>query len=203
MATYTSPGGERLTNLADQFYGEVSDPAIRTIVRANPVAWSGQAVHQSEDMLEVPAQIETVAFPPSYPAEVQRTRAALFTTEPFTLPNPPTERVYISGRNGNEVRVEQWVYEDVIDRVLSYRGDRWWRLLYGTRIVDLFKYFVSLELFQEIESQVRRALAPATEYTLSRVVASASGMNLRVEIAITTNAAPQEEQVITINVDLS
>ena len=170
MATYTSPGGERLTNLADQFYGEVSDPAIRTIVRANPVAWSGQAVHQSEDMLEVPAQIEQVNFPPSYPPEVARTRAALFTAAPFSLANPPTSRVYISGKNGNEIAAFQWVYEDVVDRVLSYRGDRWWRLRYGTQVVDMFKYFVSLELFQEIESQVRRALAPATEYTLSRVV---------------------------------
>ena len=203
MATYTSAGGERLTNLADQFYGEVSDAAIRTIVRANPVAWSGQAVHQSEDALEVPAQIETVAFPPSYPAEVQRTRAALFTAEPFTLPNPPTERVYISGRDGNEVRVEQWVYEDVIDRVLSYRGDRWWRLLYGTRIVDAFKHYISLGLLTEVESQVRRALAPATAYTLSRVIASAQGMILTVQIFITTNAAPEEEQPITLNIDLS
>ena len=203
MATYTSPGGERLTNLADQFYGEVSDAAIRTIVRANPVAWSGQAVHQSDDVLEVPAQIETVAFPPSYPAEVQRTRAALFTADPFALANPPTQRVYISGRDGNEVRVEQWIYEDVIDRVLSYRGDRWWRLQYGTRVVDLFKHYLSLELFQEIESQVRRALAPAADYTLSRVFASARGMLLTVEIFITTNAAPEQEQPITINIDLS
>ena len=59
---YQVRGGDRLYNLAQQFYGEVSDAGVQSIAYANPTVWDGNSHLEPGVMLDIPERIEPPEF---------------------------------------------------------------------------------------------------------------------------------------------
>lgn len=172
MAIYQTVAGDKLYNIAQQLYGEISDRAIVALIINNPIVWDGQGVLDGGITLNVPETIPDLPYNPNPPDYITATKNMLERANP-----PETAAIgftkNMSARDGSQITESKAVEQDIVDRVLSYRLWREWRPNYGTRVLDAFKYNLNDLLITAAVNAARNALAPAANrYTVNSITGS-------------------------------
>ena len=83
----------------------------------------------------------------------------------FNVPEPPLREVgtWISSKTGGAITENEAQVQEIENRALSYRGERWFRPLYGTRLADIFNYNNVPSVIFEAISVLRRSQLPASD----------------------------------------
>lgn len=167
MANYITQAQDRLTALADRFYGQLTNESYLAITVDNPT-WDGEGIQLGGVSLSIPEPLPTIPINPAVRVGINDLETAV---APPVAPVGST--VNISSRNGSIVDETQAVEQDIIYRVLTYRGTREWRLLFGTRIFDALTYAVVNELIAEMVSVAAAALSVASNrYRVLSIIGS-------------------------------
>ena len=158
MAKYITEVNDKLMNMAYDLYGTLTDRSYLSTVINNPDAWDGQGIQLGGIEFDIPEPI----FQPKYNPNTIPVPIELATNEELVYADVG-ETLNISGRDGTQITEIEAVEQDVIYRVLTYRGWREWRRLFGTRFIDALNYNLSDRLGEAALSAVQLALTPATE----------------------------------------
>ena len=202
MAVYTPRINERLFNLANTFYGVLDDEAYTSLVIENQDTWDGQSSLEPVELI-FPDTVAEI----TYGIQDADTLALKQAIESPTFPNIATIgfTTNVSGRTGEEINETEAVKQDVLYRVLTYRGFREWRPQFGTRVFEAMTHIQSIELGLEAVRVTRNALAVARErYTVDAVNYRFIGDVLHLVVVVMPLFGAEEVQVvIPVTIDLS
>ena len=205
MPLYTTQAGERLFGLASRFYpASTLSAGVASIVYANPNVFDGDGVLQGGLILDIPDPVLDIDFPEPT-AEMSEYVSLIQQDDPPEHAPVGTTR-NISAKTGELIEEPEAIRQDVVNRVLTYRGFREFRPRYGTRVRDGLTYNFSVQLLREAESVARVALGPAADrYAIDSIIARQDGLdlNLAVRVIPLYGLDPVNVVVPLLQVDLS
>ena len=196
MAKYITQANDRLFNICEELYGSLTDAGYMSLIIDNPHVWDGQGRLKGGVELTVPEEVVQIPYSAPKDPETIRLRQLMFGgTKPEFAPVGFTTNV--SGRSGGEISETLAVEQDVVYRVLSFRGWRSWRPRYGTRMLYALKYNATEELGREAISVASNALTPASDrYTVNSIDYSFRednrGVTMILQIVVTPSFGQQE-----------
>ena len=138
MATYVAKGAERLYELAD---GNASDWIKAFALQAGD-GWRGQMVLAPTEEVNLPVNVETFQPTDDVPEHIQALRDSLYSPSPVEHIRPA--QVFVHPETGNGISLAEAIPYEIVNRLLTYRPHRWMRPAYGSKMADVFGYFLSL-----------------------------------------------------------
>lgn len=185
MAVFTATGGERLFELVSRFYGAVTDANLDSVLYANPISWDGNGVIAAGTVLTIPEPVLTIPYPTTTTQEIARLHQLLEGRDAATHPSVG-DSLNMSAKTGGYIDEPEAVRQDVVNRVLTYRGHREWRVDYGTRMLHALYYTQREVLATAAVTAAQQALAPASErYQVDSVTAGFQDDALVVTVIVT------------------
>ena len=203
MPSLITLANSRLQEVAQDEYAIGDWEAQQSLLWSNSDKWRGEGELIGGQDWDVP---ETAfVFPYAAPLPAQQAILDQLTRRRGRVPEED-EAVTVtwSATSGNIASRLDSARQDVISRVLTYRGRREGRLAFGTRIFDALTHNVTDSLLREVERVTRVALlAAADRYALDSLAATLQGRTIHLAIVVTVPLETGEQRQIFIDVDLS
>ncbi|MCY4514148.1 MAG: hypothetical protein OXC69_03270 [Candidatus Tectomicrobia bacterium] len=200
MPNYVTMAQERLQGVV-----AAHESTTESVAYNNPNLWDANGILDGGITWDIPDQ--PFEFP--YHALDDPTQESLFNSVYGERPAPiypdVGETTNISAYTGLEITEAEACAQDVVFRILTYRGDREGRLDFSTRIFDAFGHTLSAALLEEMRRVSSIALtAAAARYRVISLVAYAEGQAAFIAAEIQPLFGQEEPVVVTIPViDLS
>lgn len=153
---YLAFGGERLYELST---GDADD-FMQEFARENGgTDWRGQGVLEPNEHVRIPETITNFQYSDE---EIPSVKAAkdILDHVPDTMHVRPAQ-IYVDPTTGNSITLDDAIPYEVINRLLTYRPQRWMRPNYGSRLMDMFDYFITPDLLNDIRRVIEITQAPA------------------------------------------
>lgn len=170
MATVRPIANTRIAQIVRDVYNELDSNNYALVVYNNPGVLTADGVVSDValNVVDVPFTLEYNEADFALDDDLALLELTGYTTPALDF----SSTLNMSGRDGSEITELQAVEQDVIYRVLTYRGTRSWRLDYSTRIADAVTYNATPALLEEARQVALLALAAASDrYTTIDVTA--------------------------------
>lgn len=159
MAVYHTVGDERLYNLSDEFYRQITDDAMMGIVRANINTWDGNGVFIPGEVLFIPDEIQAYEYESEIPDYYRNLKAAFDGQVDIPQPVSVGLTTNTSPNTGGVIDEVEAIKYAMQDALLSYRPERWMRPEYGTKIIEATRFAAVDGLASEFRMAARAKLA--------------------------------------------
>ena len=161
---YFTRGGDRLFNLCQEFYGEITDEGMASIVYANATVWDGKSHLEPGIMLDIPETPTEFDYNTrdSY-ADVDTMRRQADVGAP-QAPLDPTVATFMDDLTGDPTDVAGAIRQAVRSRVLCYRRTRAMKPDYGTRFIRILGANDTPAQRDEGRQVIAAALAPDSDF---------------------------------------
>lgn len=173
MPLYTTLARQRLQSISNLVYNEVTDNSINNIIYNN-VDFNGDGVQKGGIELDVPVPIQPLPFG----STLDEFDVDLISDSP--LPDGQTSTPFsildlsqltlLNAETGNVATIQQWVQQDIIDKVLSRLNERERRLDYGTEVYRFLTYLTRSERLNEVVRIARSSLT-SNRYRIINITA--------------------------------
>ena len=163
MAVYTTNWNERLYNLALRFYGSLDDDAVMSIIVSNTHVFTGEGIFPYGTHLDIPDTQLDIEYGSGIPTDYATMKASFDGAVSVPAPASAGTTINYHPETGGEISENGAIQWAVLDALLSYRPERWFKPLYGTQLIEGMQYPSTRELAQALNALAHRVLSPYSE----------------------------------------